>query len=97
MPPRMSEVASRRGFAILETGKVRISGFLAWLVWAGVHLEFLAQSYLRTSVLLQWVWTYVTGRRGSRLIVDPHGAGSTNAAPERAAFGDDRRPARGAG
>ena len=62
-----------KGFAILQTGKVRLSGFLAWLVWAAVHLEFLSQSYLRTSVLLQWVWTYVTGRRGSRLILDPRG------------------------
>jgi NADH dehydrogenase FAD-containing subunit len=86
-----------KGFAILQTGRVRISGFFAWLVWAGVHLEFLAQSYLRTSVLLQWIWTYVTGRRGSRLIVDPHGADATNAAPERAARGDDRRPVRSVG
>ena len=67
------------GFAILQTGKVRLSGFLAWLVWAAVHLEFLAQSYLRTSVLLQWIWTYVTGRRGSLLIVDPHRADGMNA------------------
>jgi len=26
---------------------------------AGVHLEFLAQSSLRVSVFVQWVWTYV--------------------------------------
>jgi len=61
-----------KGFAVLQTGRVRISGFLAWMVWAAVHLEFLAQSNLRVSVFLQWVWTYVTGQRGSRLIVDHH-------------------------
>jgi NADH:ubiquinone reductase (H+-translocating) len=38
-----------------------------------VHLEFLGQSSLRVSVFLQWVWTYLTGQRGSRLIVDHHG------------------------
>lgn len=61
-----------KGFAVLQTGKVRISGFLAWLVWAAVHLEFLATSSLRVSVFLQWVWTYLTGQRGSPLIVNHH-------------------------
>jgi NADH:ubiquinone reductase (H+-translocating) len=61
-----------KGFAILQSGRTRLSGFLAWLAWAGVHIQFLAQSNLRVSVFLQWVWTYVTGQRGSRLIVDHH-------------------------
>ena len=47
-----------------------ISGFLAWLAWAGVHLQFLAQSSLRVSVFVQWVWTYLTGQRGSVLIIN---------------------------
>lgn len=50
------------------------AGFLAWLAWAGVHLQFLAQSNLRVSVFIQWVWTYLTGQRGSRLIVNHHGS-----------------------
>jgi NADH dehydrogenase len=63
-----------KGFAVLQSGKVHLSGFVAWLAWAGVHLQFLAQSSLRVSVFLQWVWTYVTGQRGSRLIVNHHAA-----------------------
>jgi len=62
-----------KGFAVLQAGKVHLSGFVAWLAWAGVHLQFLAQSSLRVSVFLQWVWTYLTGQRGSRLIVNHHG------------------------
>jgi NADH dehydrogenase len=62
-----------KGFAVLQSGRVHISGFLAWLAWAAVHLEFLAQSNLRVSVFMQWVWTYLTGQRGSRLIVNHHG------------------------
>jgi NADH dehydrogenase len=61
-----------KGFAVLQSGKVRMSGFVAWLAWAAVHLQFLATSSLRLSVFLQWVWTYVTGQRGDRLIVSPH-------------------------
>ena len=63
-----------KGFAVLQSGKVHLSGLLAWLVWAAVHLQFLAQSSLRVSVFLQWVWTYITGQRGSRLIVNHYGS-----------------------
>src|SRR6185295_16239678 len=61
-----------RGFAVLQSGRVRLHGLLAWMAWAAVHLEFLGQSSLRVSVFLQWVWTYATGQRGVRLIVDQH-------------------------
>jgi len=59
-----------KGFAVLQSGKFQVSGFIAWLAWAAVHLQFLAQSSLRVSVFIQWVWTYLTGQRGSRLIVN---------------------------
>jgi len=61
-----------KGFAVLQSGKIQTSGLGAWLVWAFVHLQFLATSGLRLSVLLQWIWTFVTGQRGSRLIVNYH-------------------------
>ena len=63
-----------KGFAVLQSGKVLMSGFGAWLTWAAVHLQFLATSSLRLTVFLQWVWTYFTGQRGSRLIVNHHGS-----------------------
>jgi NADH dehydrogenase FAD-containing subunit len=61
-----------KGFAVLQSHKLRVSGFGAWLAWAIVHLQFLATSSLRLTVFLQWVWTYFTGQRGSRLIVNHH-------------------------
>jgi len=76
-----------KGFAVLQSGRVHVSGILAWLAWAAVHLEFVGQSSLRISVFLQWVWTYLTGQRGSRLIVNHHASASdgarTPSAPER--------------
>jgi NADH dehydrogenase len=63
-----------KGFAVLESRKVRLHGFLAWLAWAAVHLEFLGQSNLRVSVFVQWVWTYLTGTRGSQIIVEDSAA-----------------------
>jgi NADH:ubiquinone reductase (H+-translocating) len=60
-----------KGFAVLESGKVHSSGLIAWFAWAAVHLQFLADSSLRLGVFLQWVWTYLSGRRGARIIVNP--------------------------
>src|SRR5215469_11020531 len=69
-----------KGYAILESGKVAISGFLAWMAWAAIHLEFLAQSSLRVSVFVQWVWTYMTDQRASRIIVNHHAPAAEMAA-----------------
>jgi len=63
-----------KGFAVLQSGQLHLSGFLAWLAWAAVHLQFLASSSLRVMVFVQWVWTYLTGQRGSRLILNLHEA-----------------------
>ncbi len=74
-----------KGFAVLESGKVKISGLVAWLTWAAVHLQFLATSSLRLTVLLQWAWTYVTGQRGDRLIVNHPGPEVAKPVPDSAA------------
>ena len=71
-----------KGFAVLQSGKVHLSGALAWLAWAAVHLQFLAESNLRVSVFVQWVWTFLTGQRGDRLIVNHHGPESAKPAVE---------------
>ena len=71
-----------KGFAVLQSHKIRVKGFGAWLAWAGIHLQFLATSSLRLTVFLQWVWTYFTGQRGSRLIVNHH-------APQPAKAGEE--------
>ena len=52
-------------------------------------LEFLAQSNLRVSVFLQWVWTYLTGQRGSRLIVNHYGPRRTQPVIEATSGADD--------
>ena len=84
-----------KGFAIIQSGKVRLSGFVAWLAWAYVHLSFLAARGLRISVFVQWVWTYFAGSRGSRIIVNPHAQVGT-VAPTRGADLEDKRLIKGA-
>jgi NADH:ubiquinone reductase (H+-translocating) len=73
-----------KGFAVLQSGKVQLSGFGAWLTWAAVHLQFLSTSSLRLTVFLQWIWTYVTGQRGDRLIVHHHASSAWTPARDTA-------------
>jgi NADH:ubiquinone reductase (H+-translocating) len=60
-----------RGFAILDSGPVKLSGLLAWLAWAFVHLLFLPAAGNRIRVWTQAVWSYFTRQRSSQLIVEP--------------------------
>jgi NADH dehydrogenase len=57
-----------KNYAVLERGWLRTSGFLTWLVWAFVHILSLPQRQNRLRVQRQWLWSYLTGQRSSRLI-----------------------------
>jgi NADH dehydrogenase len=57
-----------KNFAVLERGRIRMSGFMTWLVWVFIHVMFLPQLQNRLRVQRQWLWSYWTGQRGSRLI-----------------------------
>ena len=58
-----------RSSAVLQSAGFELSGFVAWLVWAVMHIQFLAEPSLRFSVFLQWIWTYISGKRAERLII----------------------------
>ncbi|MBC9032647.1 NAD(P)/FAD-dependent oxidoreductase [Sphingomonas sp. JC676] len=57
-----------KNFAILEAGSVRMSGFLTWFIWAFIHVMALPQLQNRWRVQSQWLWSYLTGQRSSRLV-----------------------------
>ena len=57
-----------KNFAILETRHLRMSGFITWFIWVFVHLMALPQLQNRLRVQNQWLWSYFTGQRSSRLI-----------------------------
>ncbi len=60
-----------RDFAVFENRRFKFSGRAAWLVWSMIHILFLALPNMRLTVFWQWVWSYFTEQRGSRIIVDP--------------------------
>ncbi len=63
-----------RNYAILERGGLRIAGLPAWLAWAFIHVVSLALFNNRLIVFTQWLWSYFTFERGSRLITVPPSA-----------------------
>jgi NADH dehydrogenase len=60
-----------RAYAVAHIGKVRLHGFVAWLVWMAVHILYLISFRNRMLVLLQWAWAYLTSQRGARVIITP--------------------------
>jgi NADH dehydrogenase len=60
-----------RQAAVADFGRIRFSGRFAWLLWGVVHIYFLIGFRNRIAVLIDWLWAYVTFRRGSRLITGP--------------------------
>jgi len=57
-----------RGRAVADLGRLRAGGFVAWLLWIFIHIFFLIGFRNRVLVLIEWAWSYVTLRRGARLI-----------------------------
>ncbi|HEX5132486.1 MAG TPA: NAD(P)/FAD-dependent oxidoreductase [Candidatus Krumholzibacteria bacterium] len=57
-----------RNRAVADFGRVRFSGFAAWIVWVFVHIMYLIEYDNRVLVMVQWAFSYVTRNRGARLI-----------------------------
>jgi NADH:quinone reductase (non-electrogenic) len=58
-----------RSRAIVQIGRLKMAGFPAWLLWLVVHIYYLTGFKNRLLVVLQWAWSYLSFRRGARLIV----------------------------
>ena len=57
-----------RKTAVVEVGRLRLTGFAAWILWCLAHIYFLIGFRNRFSVALNWTWNYLTFQRGARLI-----------------------------
>ncbi len=55
--------------AIAQLKHVRLTGYVAWVLWLFVHLFFLVGFHNRIQVFREWAWSYLFSKRGSRLIL----------------------------
>ena len=57
-----------RGAAVADIGRLHLSGMIAWLAWAGIHIVYLLGGRNRFLTLTEWAWMYFRNDRGARLI-----------------------------
>jgi NADH dehydrogenase len=57
-----------RSRAVIDFGRLRLSGRLAWLIWSTAHIFFLVSFRSRIAVGLDLLWNYLTFERSARLI-----------------------------
>lgn len=59
-----------RNVAVADIKGLKLTGFIAWIAWAVVHVFNLIGYKNRVLVAFQWIWAYVTFQRGARLITE---------------------------
>jgi len=59
-----------RSKAVAVVGKIKLTGFIAWMAWLSLHLVFLIGFRNKLIVLIQWIYSYVTYKRGARIITE---------------------------
>ncbi len=71
-----------RSRAIAWARGIKMHGFIAWLAWLFIHIFYLIGFRNRVSVLFTWMWSYLSYKRGARLITStgwaPHVASAHN-------------------
>ena len=72
-----------RKSAVADFGGVQLHGALAWWLWGAAHIAFLIGGRNRATVLVQWVWAYLTFRRGTRLITEVRAAAAPSTEGDR--------------
>ena len=58
-----------RSAAVAQVGKFKMRGIFAWLAWLFIHLLFLVGLRNKFAVFSQWVYAYMTYKRGARIII----------------------------
>ncbi len=67
----MATIGRNRAVADLP-GNIFLSGFLAWAAWMLVHVLFLIGFRSKLIVMANWIWSYITYDKGTRLIIRPY-------------------------
>ena len=71
-----------RKAAVAMVGRIKFSGYPAWLFWLFVHLYFLIGFRNRLMVMTDWAWAYITFERNARIITNTEaGTGATTREP----------------
>jgi NADH dehydrogenase len=62
----LAQIGKRK--AVIDFGRIKLRGALAWWIWGIAHSYFLIGLRNRLSVALSWLWIYARDQRVARLI-----------------------------
>ncbi|CUX11513.1 NAD(P)/FAD-dependent oxidoreductase [Agrobacterium fabrum] len=54
--------------AVIDFGRFKLKGVLAWWIWGLAHIYFLIGTRSRLAVAWSWLWIYLSGQHSARLI-----------------------------
>ena len=60
--------------AVIDFGRIKLRGAIAWWIWGLAHIYFLIGVRNRLSVALNWLWIHTRDQRSSRLITQGNAA-----------------------
>lgn len=78
-----------RASAVVHLGRLRLSGYPAWLLWCFIHILWLIGFRNRFLVMIEWAWAYLRLERSARLITR-----QTNPSAPSPVQGESGEPAR---
>jgi NADH dehydrogenase len=61
-----------RNKAVADIGKLHVTGFFAWVIWMTVHLMLLMGFLNKLVVFINWMYSYFTYERGTRILLRRH-------------------------
>lgn len=70
-----------RNAAIVQTGRVRLTGRLAWIAWGLLHLTYLPGALNRMTTGLKYLWWHLSHEEANRVLIEPEPATPPPAAP----------------
>jgi NADH dehydrogenase len=62
----LAQIGKRK--AVIDFGRIKLRGTLAWWIWGIAHIYFLIGLRHRLSVAISWLWVYARDQRAARLI-----------------------------
>ena len=68
----LAQIGKRR--AVIDFGRIKLRGALAWWLWGIAHIYFLIGSRARLSVAINWLWIHARNQRSARLITQGEAA-----------------------
>jgi NADH dehydrogenase len=57
--------------AVVDIGKVKITGYFAWFIWMFLHLMLILSVKNKLIIFINWAWAYITRDTSLRLILRP--------------------------